>query len=167
MKKWYKESYFDSKNWILENFDKLGLNADETVVILLIDLYKKNRRSLSYDIFCEKLSRDAESVDKILSGLVDKHYLKIGSNAKGPVFDIESIYEFDPEKYEISENTDLYHQVEDIFGKMLSPTELQKMNDMINEYGQLKFMEALRVAEANRKVRMSYIEAILRNEKER
>ena len=29
MKKWYKESYFDRKNWILENFDKLSLNSEE------------------------------------------------------------------------------------------------------------------------------------------
>ena len=40
------------------------------------------------------------------------------------------------------------------------------MNDLINEYGQSKFIEALRISEAQRKVKMSYIEGILRNEKQ-
>ena len=36
MKKWYKESYFNGINWILENFDKLNLSADEALVLMLI-----------------------------------------------------------------------------------------------------------------------------------
>ena len=53
-----------------------------------------------------------------------------------------------------------------IFGKPLSPGELQKMSDLINTYGQKKFIEALRVSEAQRKFRMSYIEGVLRDEKQ-
>ena len=164
MKKWYHESYFDSNNWILENYEKLGLNSDETLLILLINFYKKNRKVISYDLLCKKLNREATQIDLIISSLVEKHYLKISSNAKGLVFDIDSIYEFDPAKYEVAQNNDMYMQIEEIFGKPLSPTELQKMNDLINEYGQLRFMEAARVAEANRVLKMAYIEGVLRNE---
>ena len=42
----------------------------------------------------------------------------------------------------------------------------QKMNDLLETYGQEKFTEALRLAEAHRKLSMSYIEGILRNEKQ-
>ena len=38
MKKWYKESYFDRQNWILENYDQLNLSNDETLFLLLIEL---------------------------------------------------------------------------------------------------------------------------------
>jgi DNA replication protein DnaD len=40
------------------------------------------------------------------------------------------------------------------------------MNDLISEYSQSAFIEALRIAEAQRKVKMAYIEGILRNEKQ-
>ena len=72
---------------------------------------------------------------------------------------------FDPQRYEIAENKDLYDMVSDTFGKPLSPLELQKMNDLISEYGQKPFIEALRIAEARRKLKMAYIEGVLRNEK--
>ena len=165
MKKWYKESYFDRKNWILENFDKLSLSSDETLFLLLIDLYKNSRRSISYEFLEKKLNKNSKEIDKIISSLVSKHYLKLSTNSKGLVFDFEDIFEFDPEKYELSENKDLYDMVSDIFNKPLSGSELQKMSDLINEYGQNKFIEALRIAEAQRKYKISYIEGILRNEK--
>ncbi len=164
MKKWYKESYFDSQNWILENFSKLNLSSDETLLLLLIDLYKKNRRQLSYEVLCDKLGYDVPRIDKIIASLVEKHYLQISTNSRGLVFDIDSIFEFDPEKYEISENGDIYDQISSIFNKMLSPTDMQKISDLVDEFGQLKFMEAVRVAEANRVLKMSYIEGVLRNE---
>ena len=165
MKKWYKESYFDRKNWILENFDKLSLSSDETLFILLVDLYKNTRKSISYELLSDKLNKNSKEIDKIISSLVSKHYLKLSTNSRGLIFDIDGIFEFDPEKYEVNENKDLYDMVSDIFNKPLSSGELQKMSDLINEYGQNKFIEALRIAEAQRKYKMSYIEGILRNEK--
>ena len=86
MKKWYQESYFDRKNWILENFDKLNLNSDETLLILLIDLCKTNRKSVTYDYLISKLHKTSKQIDVIIAGLVNKHYLKITNNAKGLVF---------------------------------------------------------------------------------
>ena len=165
MKKWYKESYFDRKNWILENFDKLNLSSNETLLLLLIDLYKSNKKSISYELLTEKLKLNNKEIDKLIASLVNKHYLKLSTNSRGLVFDIDSIFEFDPDKYEISENKDLYDMVSDIFGKPLSLTELQKMNDLLDTYGDKKFVQALRVAEAQKKLKMSYIEGILRNEK--
>jgi DNA replication protein DnaD len=165
MKKWYKESYFDRKNWILENFDKLNLNADETLLVLLIDLCKQSKKQITYEYLTKKLHKDIKQIDKLIAALVAKHYLKLATNAKGLVFDIDGIFEFDPEKYEISENRELYDIVSEVFGKPLSASELQKMNDLIEEYGQKEFMQALRISEAQRKVKMSYIEGVLRNEK--
>ena len=166
MKKWYQESYFDRKNWILENFNKLNLSSDETILILLVDLCKQSRKTITYDYLTEKLHKSAREIDKIIASLVEKHYLKLSTNSKGLVFDIDGIFEFDPEKYEIAENKNLYDTAEDVFGRPLSSTELQKMNDLINEYGQKNFIEALRISEAQRKVKMAYIEGILRNEKQ-
>jgi len=165
MKKWYKESYFDRKNWILENFEKLNLNSDETLLILLIDLCKTSHKNITYDYLTKKLNKTVKQIDVIIYSLVSKHYLKLTTNSKGLVFDIESIFEFDPEKYEIADNKDIYDTVSDIFGKPLSPSNLQKLNDLIEEYSQKDVLQALRIAEANRKLSMGFIEGILRNEK--
>lgn len=165
MKKWYKEPYFDKKIWILENFDKLNLNASEGMLLLLIDLCKSCKRPITYEYLTTKLHMDSKQIDKLIASLVAKHYLKLTTNAKGLVFDIESIFEFDPEKYEISANKDLFDTTEEVFGRPLSSIELQKMNDLIEEYGQSSFIEALRISEAQRKIKMAYIEGVLRNEK--
>ena len=165
MKKWYKESYFDREKWILENFNKLSLDAEETLLLLLIDLCKTSRKAITYDYLTEKLHKTNREIDRIIASLVAKHYLKLSTNSKGLVFDIEGIFEFDPDKYEIAENKDLYDTTEEVFGRPLSSSELQKMNDLINEFGQNAFIDALRISEAQRKVKMAYIEGILRNEK--
>ncbi len=166
MKKWYKESYFDRKNWILENFDRLNLSSDETLFILVVELCRINRKQISYEYLSAKMNKSVKELDQIIASLVSKHYLKLSTNAKGLVFDIDGIFEFDPEKYEITENKSLFDTVGDIFGKPLTPIQLQKMNDLLESYGQEKFTEALRLAEAHRKLSMSYIEGILRNEKQ-
>lgn len=167
MNKWYKESYFNRKNWLLENFDKLNLSSDELVLILLIELCKESKKVITYEYLTNKMHKSSKDIDNIIASLVSKHYLKLNTNSKGLVFDIDEIFEFDPEKYEISDNKNLYDTLGDLFGKPLTPSELQKVNDLINEYGEANFKYAVRVAEAQRKLKLPYIEGVLRNESKR
>ena len=95
MKKWYQESYFDRKNWLLENFDKLNLSSDETILIMLVELCRSSRKYVTYDYLMKKLGKSAKQIDSIVASLVNKHYLKISSNSKGLIFDFDEIYEFD------------------------------------------------------------------------
>ena len=163
MKKWYKESYFNKQAWILENMEKLHLGAKETLLLLLVDHAQKNHISLSSTYLCEKLQIKDRELDDILSTLVSKHYLKIVSSGKGVVFDIDELFEFDTERYEASENEDVYNTLDIVFGRPLSTSELQKASDLIAAYGQQSFLEALRLADGARKLNMAYIEGILRN----
>ncbi len=165
MKKWYKESYFDRQNWILENYDQLNLSNDEALFLLLIELAKKNQKAITYEYLSKKLNQTNSEVDKMIADLVSRHYLKLSANAQGLVFDYDEIFEFDPNRYDISDEKDLYDITSDVFNKPLSLTELQKMNDLLESYGKERFIEALRIAEAQRKLSMPYIEGILRNEK--
>lgn len=165
MKKWYKESYFNRKNWILENFDKLNLNSDEVVLILLVDLCRENKKQITYDYLIEKMHKSVKEIDKIIASLVNKHYLNLSANSKGLVLDIDGLFEFDIEKYEVAENANLYDTIADLFSRPLTPTELAKINDLLNEYSEKDILEAVRIAEANRKLKLSYIEGILRNGK--
>jgi len=165
MKKWYKEAYFNSNAWILDNFEKLNISSDETLFLLLINFCKQNRKTVTYEYLSTKLNKKTKEIDSLIASLVSKHYLKLGTNTKGLIFDIDSLFEFDTNKYEIVENKDLYDTISDIFNKPLTPSELQKVNDLVNEYSEKKFLEAVRIAEAYKKLKLSYIEGILRNEK--
>lgn len=165
MKKWYKQPYFDRRNWILENFDKLSLSIEETMLILLIDFAKDSKKTISYEYLMSKMNLDSKQIDKIIAKLVSKKYLTINPTTKGVSFDIDGIFEFDPEKYEINENKDVFSVAEDLVKRPLSPMELQKISDLLNEFNANKIIDALRVAEAYRKTSLAYVETVLRNEK--
>ena len=166
MKKWYKQPYFDARAWILENFDKLNLTSEETLVILLVDFAKENKKKLSYDYLCSKLNVNTKQLDKILSSLVAKHYLSINVNTTGVGFDIDGIFEFDMEKYEIVENKSIFNMCEELLNRPLTPNELQKVNDLLEKYNENDFIDAIRVAEAYRKASLAYVEGVLRNGKQ-
>lgn len=165
MIKWYKEPYFDKVSWLLTNFEKINITADELVFVLLIDYAKKNKIKITYEYFNQKLNSTNEDVDNLIASLVSKKYLKIVTNEKGVFFDIDGLFEFDPNQYDAVVNKDIYETLADTFNRPLTPMELQKASDLIKEYGQNKFNDALRTAEAYKKVSMAYIEAVLKNEK--
>ena len=165
MKKWYKLPYFNRRVWILENFDKLNLNANEAMTILLIDYTKENKKKIDYKYLCSKLNINTKELDKILSSLVSKQYLSINANEKGVSFDIDGIFEFDPEKYEINDNKTIFDILSTYLNRPLTPNELQKTNDLLEVYDENKFIDAIRIAEAYRKTSLAYVESILRNEK--
>lgn len=164
MIKWYKEPYFDRETWILSNFEKLNITNDELVFILLIEYAKKNKIKITYEYFNKKLKSTNDKVDKLIASLVSKKHLKIVSNEKGVFFDIDGLFEFDPSQYEIIENKDIYETLESTFNRPLSPLELEKASDLIKKYGQNKFNDALRTAEAYKKVSIAYIETVLIND---
>lgn len=164
MIKWYKEPYFDAEAWILENFEKLNLTNDELVFLLLLMHAKKNKIKLNYEYFIKKLRMDNKSIDKLISGLVQKKYLNIVTNEKGISFLIDNLFEFDPSQYEIAANSDIYQTITETFNRTLTSLELEKVSDLINKYGENKFNDALRMAEAYKKYNMSYIEKILIND---
>lgn len=165
MKKWYKQSYFNKRTWLLENFDKLNLTNDELVLLLVIDYAKDTKKAISYEYLTSKLNTDSKKIDKIIEKLVTKKYLTISPTSKGVSFDIDGVFEFDPEKYEITENKDVFSVAEDLLKRPLSPNELQKISDLLNEYQPNKIIDAIRMAEAYRKSSIAYVESILRNEK--
>ena len=165
MKKWYKQSYFNRRNWILENYDKLNICNDEVLFLLLIDFAKENRKPITYEYLRSKLSCDDKKIDKMIASLHEKHFLTISSTTRGVSFDIEGIFEFDPGEYESIENVDIFSAFESLKKRPLSPIEMQKLSDLVEKYGDNRVNDAIREAEAYSKTSLSYIEAILANEK--
>lgn len=165
MKKWYKQSYFDRQMWVLENFDKLNLTHEETLLILLIDYAYKANVEINNNFLCEKLNIDSKALDVLLSSLVAKGYLNIKANKRGVSFNIDGLFEFDPDKFEQSESKSIYEMAENLIGKPLTPNDYMKLNDCIDKYGDNKVIDAIRMSEAYRKYNLNYVEGILKNDK--
>lgn len=165
MKKWYKQSYFNRRNWILENFDKLNLSSEETLLILLIDFSKEAGIEINNEYLEKKLNKDSKQIDEIVSRLVAKNFLKIEVNEKGIIFNIDNLFEEDLAKLEDIENRDAFDIVETFLGRPLTTIEMMKVNDLIEEFSENKLIDAIRVAEAYRKNSLNYVEGILNNEK--
>lgn len=164
MKKWYQQSYFDKKIWILENFDKLNLTSEETLLVLLIDYASKANIEINNKYLASKLKKESNEIDLLISSLVAKGYLNIEVLSNGINFNIDSLFDEDLVKLECLDNKDVFDVYSDLVGKPATSQEMMKLNDLINEYGDNKVIDAIRVAEAYRKYSLSYIESILKNE---
>ncbi len=163
MKKIYQEAYFDRKAWIFENYEKLQLNAKETLLLLLIEHCREHGILLSYEYLCKKMSVKQKELDSILAKLVSRHFLEISAQSGKLILSTDGLFDFDLTAYEIEENTDIFNTLDIVFGRPLSPGELQKANDLINLYGENAFLDALRIADGQRKHNLAYVEGILRN----
>lgn len=164
MKKWYKEKYFNRRNWILDNFDKLSLSPLETMTLLIIDFSKQNNVDINNEYLCTKLKIDSKELDTVLSSLVSKSYLKINVNEKGIFFDIDGLFDEDVDKMDDLDNKNIYEIWEDVTGKPATPNDMMKIKDLHDEYGEEELINAIRMADAYRKYTLSYVEGILKNE---
>lgn len=162
MKKLYDCSYFNKQNWILEYFDKLNLSVEEAFLLLLIEYAHENGINDSLDYLAGKMNLKPTEIDPILTGLVNKNYITL--NNGGYSFNINNIFEFDPSKYEIVNNENIFSIFEEFLNRTLSGEELNKISNLVSEYGENEVIDGLRKAEAYNKRSISYIETILLNE---
>ena len=162
MNKIYKTPYFNKIKWILEYFDKLNLTPNETMVLLLIEYAHESGYKDTIEFLSKKLNLKLEEIDSILSSLVSKQYIVLNDGQYS--FNIDNIFEFDPSKYEVINNQDVFQIFEEFLNRPLSGDELNKISNLVNEYGEDSVIDALRKAEAYDKHSISYIESILLNE---
>ena len=41
--KWYEQNFVNHRDWILDHLDLLGLDANEAIVVLLIDFFHSGK----------------------------------------------------------------------------------------------------------------------------
>ncbi len=165
MSEWYLKSYINRRNWILENAQNINLNAEELLLCLFIDYFNENHIAINYELLSSKLGLNQDKVDKLIQDLSTKGILEIYVGESGVRYDINRIFELlDDIKEDIS--NDIFKMFEDSFARPLSPFEMAKLSDLISEYGESEILEALRNADAYRKLNFAYIEKILKNNHE-
>ena len=162
MSKWYNKPYFNRRNWLLDNAESFNISSNALFLCLILDYCKEFHLNISYDLLSSKLKCNKECLDGLVQELVQANYLKIFVGDNGVEYNIDNLFEASDER-QLDCSSDLFKAFEDCLARPLNPTEMQKLADFMNEYSQEEIMNALRIADAYRKVSIPYIETILRN----
>ena len=163
MAEWYKTTYCNRRDWILENLENLVLDIDEAMLCILIDYCNSNHISITYDFLIAKLKLERDQIDALMVALTSKSYLKIDFGNGNLTYDLSPLFENGLQAVEASNFDDVFTTFEKAFGRPLNNLEMEKLSDLAKQYETKTLIKALRIADAYRKLSMSYIETILTN----
>ena len=159
MSEWYKKHYFDKTAYILEELESINVNAEEAMVVLLIQFCNEHQLPVDTSQIAQKLKVDIQHVDELMNGLSEKGYLKVGFNNRSVDFNLDGLFEHEEEALSFDET--LFDLFENEFRRPLTQPELQRLSDWIKEYDLKLIRYALREASINKKWSFDYINKIL------
>jgi DNA replication protein len=165
--KWYEQNFVSHRDWVLDHLELLGLDAKETVVILMIDFCNEHQVAISLDLLAKKCSLSEEELNEVLSVLAAKKYLSIKASAKGISFNISGLFETETAHREAVLDSSLYDIFEQEFGRTLSPVEMQKISEWNRTNDKKLILLALREASAYQKKNFAYVDKILSDWKQK
>ena len=159
--KWYEENYVNRRDWILDHLELLGLEANEVVLVLLIDFMNEHSIPVSMEILHRKTGMSMELVDQVISTLCAKRYLEIRASASEVRFILNGLFETDTARSERILDSSLFDAFETEFGRPLSAQEMAKISDWNRTTDKKLIMYALRQASVYRHLSVAYIDKIL------
>ncbi len=159
--KWYKHTYINKTNWIIENYGALKLSSLEGILVMIINHANENGISLSMEKLVKMSNLTQSEVDKSISLLCAKQYLVIKATAKELDFDLSGLFEAEVTKSEKVVNQSAYDLFEVEFARPLSQNELTQLSDWLHLYDQKLINLALKEASLYKKLSMPYIASIL------
>lgn len=159
--KWYEMNYVNHRNWILENLNGLGLSANETVMVLLIDYMNEFRMQITVDELVKKSHLTQDDVNETIALLCAKKYLEIKASSMQVKFILDGLFEADITRNEKVLDTPLFDLFESEFGRPLSQKEMEKIASWIKTSDRTMIQYALREASAYQKLSIPYIDKIL------
>lgn len=166
-----KEKTYNIPSFILKNYEKLNLTAEE--VLVLIVLYNHYGK-ISYDInkLLEEINLEKYKLMQLISSLEEKKIISIDliTNSKGlkeEYISLELLYDkivniyLDP-KEETSENADIYSAFEKELGRTLSPMEYEIIKGWVmDKFSDELIILALKEAVYNGVNNLRYIDKVL------
>lgn len=166
-----KEKTYNVPSFILKNYEKLNLTAEE--VLVLIVLYNHYGK-ISYDInkLLEEINLEKYKLMQLISSLEEKKIISIDliTNSKGlkeEYISLELLYDkivniyLDP-KEETSKNADIYSAFEKELGRTLSPMEYEIIKGWVmDKFSDELIILALKEAVYNGVNNLRYIDKVL------
>jgi len=171
-----KESPLTIPKIIFKYYKKLNITEEELLV--LICLINKGEKSIyNPNIFIEELDMDKYKAMQLLNDLTEKNIIKIkletnknGKKEEYIYIDLlyKKLYSFLLDKNSIEEETiqtkDIYLKFESELGRTISPSEIELINDWMNDgVTQDLIEEALKEAIYNNVRNLKYIDRIIYN----
>lgn len=166
-----KEKTYNIPSFILKNYEKLNLTAEE--VLVLIVLYNHYGK-ISYDInkLLEEINLEKYKLMQLISSLEEKKIISIDliTNSKGlkeEYISLELLYDkivniYLDVKEETSENADIYSAFEKELGRTLSPMEYEIIKGWVmDKFSDELIILALKEAVYNGVNNLRYIDKVL------
>lgn len=166
-----KEKTYNVPSFILKNYEKLNLTAEE--VLVLIVLYNHYGK-MSYDInkLLEEINLEKYKLMQLISSLEEKKIISIDliTNSKGlkeEYISLELLYDkivniYLDLKEETNENADIYSAFEKELGRTLSPMEYEIIKGWVmDKFSDELIILALKEAVYNGVNNLRYIDKVL------
>ena len=160
-KQWWKESYVNTRDWILDKYEIFNLSPQEGILVLIIDFLNAKNIPISLEVLAEKSCMSLELCDKALNMLCAKKYLIIQVKESHIEFDLSGLYSADCEKPMDVFNQSIFDLYESEFARPLTKSESQRLSEWITSYDEKLIVYALREAIMYKKISFNYISKIL------
>ena len=146
--------------WILDHLDELHVDAQEALVLLLIDFLNQNHIPIQHKIIADKCKIDVEKVEEIFATLSEKGYLTVNFENGKLSFCLDGLLDVSEAAGEPLSQS-IIQEFEEEFGRGLSPVEMQKILELSEIHGERKVICALNEAAVYDHREINYIERIL------
>lgn len=160
---WWNKTYFNKRDWLLENMKSLKLNAMQVVLLQVIDYLNQEKQSISHELLTAITGMSAKDIDQCLESLIQLGMLNIELKDHILCFNLDGL--FNRENTYAYVNEDIFQTFETEFGRLLSQAELSLLNEWLMNYTQDEILNALKSALVYQKTSMKYIERILVNQR--
>lgn len=156
-------------SFLTKNYNKLDLSLDE---FMLLIYFINSKDNITFDInkIKEDMNLESSNVLELINSLNEKNYIAIETKKNNGIIEefisLDLFYNkmtsmlLDGEKEE--NNTDIYSLFEKEFGRTLSPSEYEQINNWIeNDISEELIKEALKEASLSNVHTVRYIDSIL------
>jgi DNA replication protein len=158
MKQFWQESYFNRKNWLMENIVSLNLSEREFMLLMLISFFTEQNRLITTESLSAHSNLSIQDVDDCLSQLCLKQYLQVTFTNGIMSFNMDGIFQ---QKEKDVDALPIFQTFEQEFGRPLTQKELMMLSEWIRKYDNELIIYALREAAIYRKLNIKYIDTIL------
>ncbi len=158
--------YYNYQYYLLNNMKKLELNATQVTLLLFLRYYNETGISPNLNVIGDNLNLEMMAVGNLIEELIEKKYISIQSYHGNIQYDTNVIYKIE-EKKEQSKVASIFKKFETGFKRMISQQELNKINDLLQNYDSKLVEYALREALIHDARKVEYVEKVLINWKKK
>ncbi len=161
----YGKTFFNQRNWVLENFDRLDLTHEELLCVLFIDFFNEFNLECNIHTLAAKLKKEDYELDEMLERLIHKNYLSIQFMNQKMVYSLEGLFITTDKAQPVDQTLlkSMFDVFESEFKRPLSQKETQQLSQWISIYPNNVIIHGLKQASVNDSLSFAYIDRIIVN----